>query len=274
MPELPEVETVRLTLLPLVTGRRIAGLTVLQGHLRRPVNLSQLKRHVVGRRVETVERRGKYLIFRLDSAHVLVFHLGMTGRLRVEGLEAPPRTHDCLLFHLSGGKDLRYEDKRRFGLVFAASGKMLPRDPSFRDMGPEPLSDSLPENYLWARSRGRYLPVKNFLMDGRVIAGVGNIYANEALFAARIRPDRPVSRLSRQTFARLTESLRLILREAIGQRGTSFSDYRDGNGRPGNFQIRLRIYGKEGEACSICATRIRRIVQAGRSSFFCPRCQR
>ncbi|MBI3014181.1 MAG: bifunctional DNA-formamidopyrimidine glycosylase/DNA-(apurinic or apyrimidinic site) lyase [Candidatus Tectomicrobia bacterium] len=274
MPELPEVETVRRTLLPLVTGRKIMGLTVLQRELRRPVHPSRLKRQVVGRRLETVERRGKYLLFSLNSPQVLVLHLGMTGRLRVVSSQAPVHPYDCLLFHLSGGKDLRYEDKRRFGLVFAASGKTLARDPSFRNMGPEPLGDSMPEDYLWVRSRGRHLPVKNFLMDGRVIAGIGNIYANEALFAARIRPNRAVSRLSKATFARLTESLRAILRDAIAQRGTSFSDYRDGNGQPGDFQIRLRVYGKEGKPCSNCSTRIRRIVQAGRSSFFCPFCQR
>jgi len=273
MPELPEVETIRLTLLPQVKGCRIEGLTVLKGSLRQPVSTLRLKRHVVGHRVEEIERRGKFLIFRLDSPHVLVCHLGMTGRLRIEQSDAPPRPYDCLLFHLSGRKDLRYEDKRRFGMVFSERGEMLARNPSFRNIGPEPLSESLPEHYLWMKARGRHLPVKNFLMDSRTIAGVGNIYANEALFAGRVRPSRPVSRLSRQAFARLTDSLRQILRKAIEERGTSFSDYMDGDGKPGNFQVRLQVYGREGEACSICATPIRRIVQAGRSSFFCPHCQ-
>lgn len=273
MPELPEVETVRLTLLPRVKGSRIEGFTVRRGSLRSPVRSRAMKTHLLGRTITALERRGKFLIFGLDSPYVLVLHLGMTGRLRIERTELPVRIHDCLLFHLAGGRDLRYEDVRRFGLAFCARREGLERHPALRGLGPEPLSELMTGEYLWQRGRGLRRPVKTFLMDARMVAGVGNIYASEVLFAARIHPARSVSRLSRESCSRLAECLRRILQEAIDHRGTSFSDYRDGNGRPGDFQHLLRVYGRSGQACSLCSGPIRRIVQAGRSTFYCPRCQ-
>lgn len=273
MPELPEVETIRRTLLPRVVGCTITGVTVRQRRLRLPVHEAQLRRRAVGQMIWGLDRRGKYLLLRLSNAHTLVIHLGMTGQLVVEPAPLRYQPHDHLIFHLGPHVQLRFHDTRRFGLVLVVSDRFLDRHPCLRHLGPEPLSRQCTAAYLQRRSKGLKRPVKNFLIDGRMVAGVGNIYACEALFLGGVDPRRPVGQIGKEGWQRIVASLKQVLRKALVQGGTSFSDYVDGNGRPGYFQVSLRVYGRQGEPCHRCQEPVRRLLQAGRSTFFCPRCQ-
>ena len=274
MPELPEVETIRRGLAPQIVGRQITAVRVRQPQLRERVDVKALQEQVVGCTIDTVDRRAKYILVRLQPALVLVLHLGMTGRLRVGQPAAADATHDHLIFQLGPDLELRFNDPRRFGMCFLTPAATLSEHPRFRHLGPEPLSDDFSEAYLQGRARGRRVPVKNFLMDASIVVGVGNIYASESLFLARIRPTREVGRLRRLHWQRIYTAVQHVLREAIEHHGTTFSDYVDSEGRRGEFQNRLLVYGREGETCCRDGRRIRRMVQAGRSSFYCPGCQR
>ncbi|MCZ6875849.1 MAG: bifunctional DNA-formamidopyrimidine glycosylase/DNA-(apurinic or apyrimidinic site) lyase [bacterium] len=274
MPELPEVETIRRGLAPQIVGRQITAVRVRQPQLRERVDVKALQEQVVGCTIDTVDRRAKYILVRLQPALVLVLHLGMTGRLRVGQPAAVDATHDHLIFQLGPDLELRFNDPRRFGMCFLTPAATLSEHPRFRHLGPEPLSDDFSEAYLQGRARGRRVPVKNFLMDASIVVGVGNIYASESLFLARIRPTREVGRLRRLHWQRIYTAVQHVLREAIEHHGTTFSDYVDSEGRRGEFQNRLLVYGREGETCCRDGRRIRRMVQAGRSSFYCPGCQR
>ena len=269
MPELPEVETVRRSLLPLV-GRRIDAVDVVEPRLRRKVP-ADLAARVTGRRIERLERRGKYLLFHLSGGESLLTHLGMSGALLLQPAGTPPQAHDHLRFHLSGRMQLSYNDPRRFGLMRA--GK-VDDHVELRNVGPDPLSASFSLADLAALSHGRKKPVKNLLMDQRLLGGIGNIYANEILYRAGIRPGRAARRLTRAELAALLHAMRAVLNNAIRLGGSSISDYRDGEGRAGHFQLRLRVYDRAGKPCRRCATPIRRAVHAGRSSFYCPNCQK
>ncbi len=273
MPELPEVETIRRGLAPQIVGRQITAVRVRQPQLRERVDAKALQEQVVGCTIGTVDRRAKYILMRLQPDLVLVLHLGMTGRLTV-GQPAADTTHDHLIFRLGPDLELRFNDPRRFGMCFLTPAATLPEHPRFRHLGPEPLSDDFSEAYLQGRARGRRAPIKNFLMDASVVVGVGNIYASESLFRARIRPTREVGRLRRLHWQRIYTAVQHVLREAIEHHGTTFSDYVDNEGQQGEFQNRLLVYRREGETCCRDGRRIRRMVQAGRSSFYCPGCQR
>ena len=274
MPELPEVETVRRTLLPRLKGRRIEGVRVRETRLRSTLDPRRLRRHVTGRRIEDVTRRAKYLILHLEDERRLLVHLGMTGRLLLVESDAPLGDHLHVCFRLDGGLDLRYRDHRRFGLIDCLLDAELATDRRLATLGPEPLSPGCDGAYLHARSRASRKPVKSFLMDARHIVGVGNIYASEALFLARIDPRRPAGRLSRASWDRVSGAVKQVLEDAIRQGGTTLADFRDANGDHGWFQVRLRVYDRAGAACAACGRAIRRVVLAGRSTFFCPRCQR
>jgi formamidopyrimidine-DNA glycosylase len=274
VPELPEVETIRRGLLQRLVGRQISGVRVRQVYLREKVEVEMLQMHVLGKTIEGVDRRAKYILLRLHPEGVLVFHLGMTGRLWLGQPIVLDALHDHLIFQLGPGLELRFHDTRRFGMCFYTTAKELPEHPRFRHLGPEPLSPDFSSAYLQECAAGLWKPVKNFLMDASVVAGMGNIYASESLFLARVHPNREVGRLRGHHWDRICNAVKEVLQAAIDAHGTSFSDYVDSEGRRGEFQNRLLVYGREGEPCVRDGSIVKRIVQAGRSTFYCPRCQR
>ncbi len=279
VPELPEVEVLRRSLVPRLVGARIARVEVHDPRLRERVSARRLSNAAVGRRVESLERRAKYLLAHLEGGSTLVLHLGMSGRLTVVSAREPRMLHEHVAFHLARGGRLRFVDPRRFGLVLALPTERLAKDPHFASLGVEPLGEGargplLDGDYLRHNAAARRGPVKAYVMDACVVVGVGNIYASEALFQAGIDPRRSVARISAARWELLAHAVRAVLARAIEQGGTTLNDFVDGEGMPGEFQIALAVYDREGEPCTACGTPVRRIVQAGRSTYFCPRCQR
>ena len=273
MPELPEIETIRRGLAPLLVGRRVLDVVVRERRLREPVAPRGLKR-LRGATVTDIRRRSKYLLLDTDAGLTLLIHLGMTGQLWVADRGRPRRPHEHVVISLDDGRDLRYADIRRFGLMHVVKSDRLDAHPRLKGLGPEPLDPEVTGDRLFRATRGLRKPVKNFLMDTRAIAGVGNIYACEALYRARVNPKRAVSRLGRPAWDRLVDRLREVLREAISAGGTTLRDFLNAEGEVGYFAVSLRVYDRKGKPCGRCSTPIRRIVQAGRSTFYCPRCQR
>jgi formamidopyrimidine-DNA glycosylase len=255
-------------------GHEISGVRVRQPYLREKVEVDTLQTCVVGRTIGDIERRAKYLLMQLRPEGILVFHLGMTGRLWLGKPIDQDALHDHLIFHFGPDLELRFHDTRRFGMCFYTTAKELPEHPRFRHLGPEPLSPNFSSVYMQERAHGLWKPVKNFLMDASVVVGVGNIYASEAPFLARVHPNREVGRLRPRQWDRLVDAIKDVLQAAIDAHGTSFSDYVDSEGRRGEFQNQLLVYGREGEPCVRDGHPIKRIVQAGRSTFYCARCQR
>jgi formamidopyrimidine-DNA glycosylase len=277
MPELPEIEVLRRSLEPHLLGDTIERALVRDPRLRVPVLPRELAKRVTGRTIRALSRRAKYLLIELDGldgGQTLVVHLGMSGRLTLVPAAEPEEPHEHVAFYLRSGRRLRLRDPRRFGMVLALPTARLLTSPHFAGLGVEPLAPGFDGAFLAAAAAGRRGPVKPFLMDGRIVVGVGNIYATEALFRAGIHPLRSVARLSRERWERLAEAVVAVLSQAIAQGGTTLSDFADGEGRSGYFQVALAAYDREGEPCSACGAPIRRIVQAGRSTFYCPRCQR
>jgi len=273
VPELPEIEVLRRSLEPRLLGRRIESVDVLAPALREPLDRRRL-RALAGRRIERLWRRSKYLGIDCSGGRSLVVHLGMSGRLTLAPAVAPREPHEHLAFALDGGERLRLRDPRRFGVAFAAATSRLADDPHLRGLGREPLGEPLTGAGLAALAAGCRGPVKAFLMDARRLVGVGNIYACEALHRAGIRPDRRVGRIGAERWQRLAEAVVAVLEQAIREGGTTLNDFADGDGNAGYFQVSLAVYGREGEACGRCGASVRRVVQSGRSTYFCPRCQR
>jgi len=271
MPELPEVETTRRGIEPHILGTRIQQLIVRQRRLRWPVPAS-LASQLQQATITAVRRRAKYLLIGTDAG-TLIIHLGMSGSLRVVDAAALPGPHDHVDLVVSTGKRLRYTDPRRFGAWLWTRGEPT-RHALLRNLGPEPLGDAFDGQYLYRRSRGRRVAVKAMLMDSHIIAGVGNIYANEALFLAGIHPARSAGRISEQRYRTLAQAVREVLARAIREGGTTLRDFVSGDGRPGYFQQALQVYARTGQPCRNCATPIREIRTGQRSTFFCPRCQR
>ncbi len=279
----------RRSLEPRLPGRWVRRIEVWNPALREPVDRRRL-RQAVGRRIEGLRRRAKYLLIDLEGGRTLVVHLGMSGRLTLAGSRTRRQPHEHVGVYLSGGQRLRFRDPRRFGLVLLLATSRLAGDRHFAGLGPEPLDGDDPGlsgpaggfpgvvgfsgDWLRSRAAGRRGPVKNLLLDGRVVAGVGNIYASEALWRAGIHPGRSVARIAAARWDRLAEAVGDTLLRAIGEGGTTLNDFTDGAGRSGLFQISLAVYDREGEPCARCAAPIRRLVQAGRSTFYCPGCQR
>ena len=270
MPELPEVETTRRGIAPHVVGRHVAELHVYDRRLRWPVPVN-LQRRLRGRTIDAVDRRSKYLLFRM-GANTLLMHFGMTGSLRV--YRAPParRPHDHIDLVLDDGTTLRYHDPRRFGALLWLRGSGATH-PLLRDLGPEPFDSAFDARYLWAATRGRRAAIKVALMDNRLVVGVGNIYANESLFRAGIRPGRAAGRLSKARAARLADEVRNVLADAIAKGGSTLRDYVDSRGEPGYFQLDYYVYDRAGMPCRVCGTAIRMLRQGQRASYYCPRCQ-
>jgi formamidopyrimidine-DNA glycosylase len=273
VPELPEVEVLKRSLASRLAGRTIEAVEVRAPALREPLDRRRLRR-LAGQRIRRLDRRAKYLLIELENGETLVVHLGMSGRLTLGRATAPAEAHEHLAFRLDGAEMLRFRDPRRFGLAFVAPTAALPADPHFAHLGIEPLGGELDGPTLAAIALGLHAPVKSFLMDGRRLVGVGNIYATEALHRAGIHPARSVGRLSLQRWSALAAAIVEVLEQAIREGGTTLNDFSDGDGRAGEFQVSLGVYGREGESCPQCRGRIRRIVQSGRSTFYCPRCQR
>lgn len=269
MPELPEVETTRRGILPHVKGRRVEQVTVRQPSLRWPV--SDEIYHLAGQTLDDVTRRGKYLLLRFSRGVALV-HLGMSGSLRVLTSPQPPRLHDHVDVAFAGGITLRYHDPRRFGAWLWCNGP-VELHPLLVSLGPEPLEAGFSGEYLFAASRGRKAPVKTFLMDSHVVVGVGNIYANEALFMAGILPSRAAGRVSLERYQRLAEAVREVLAFSITQGGTTLRDFVGGDGKPGYFQQTLRVYGRAGEPCRVCGESLREARLGQRATVFCKFCQ-
>lgn len=270
MPELPEVETTRRGVAPLLTGRHILNVHLRQPKLRWPVPRS-LKTRLHNQRIVAVRRRAKYLL--LDTtAGTVMLHLGMSGSLAVVTTDTPWRKHDHIVFDLDDGHSLRLHDPRRFGAVVWA-GHAPDQHKLLQAIGPEPLSSDFTAAYLFRVSRKRKRNLRDFLLDGRVVAGIGNIYASEALFLSGIRPGRAAGRLTRADATRLTDAIKSVLKQAIRQGGTTLRDFRHTDGQPGYFQQTLNVYGREHKPCRHCGSPIKRKVQGGRAYFYCPRCQ-
>ena len=270
MPELPEVETTRRGIEPYLVGHRVIELAIRQSRLRWPIP-AVLRRALPGQRIESVERRAKYLLAHTQAGSALL-HLGMSGSLRILGSNTPPQMHDHFDWRLDNGRILRYTDPRRFGCLLWQKPDSV--HPLLASLGPEPLGAEFSGSYLWQMSRGRAVAVKLFLMDQKVVVGVGNIYAAEALFAAGIHPRRAAGSVSLVRYGRLADEVKRILAHAIERGGTTLRDFLQPDGAPGYFERELFVYGRAGEPCKVCDTPIRAIVLGQRSTFYCPRCQR
>ena len=270
MPELPEVETTRRGLLPHVVGRAITRVEVREPRLRWPVE-KQLPRALAAKRIDSLERRGKYLLFGTGAGTLLV-HLGMSGSLRYLPAPPAPGLHDHIDVHFDDGGALRFNDPRRFGSFMLTTAPAA--HPLLKSLGPEPLGDEFDADYLWRTSRNRRVAIKQHVMNGRVVVGVGNIYASEALFRAGIHPRRIAGRISRARFEPLVSSIRDVLRDAIEEGGTTLRNFVGGDGKPGYFRGSLRVYERDGLPCVNCGTAIERRVMGQRATYYCPRCQR
>lgn len=271
MPELPEVETTLRGIAPHVKGVVVEKVVVRESRLRWAVTPG-LKKALAGRRILDVERRAKYLLLKSADGTVLI-HLGMSGSLAVVPSDEPVQKHDHVDFCLAGGKVLRFHDPRRFGCILWLTGD--PRQhPLLAELGPEPFSEVFTGLYLFERSRKRKAPIKSFLMDGRIVVGVGNIYANEALFAAGIAPERMAGTVTRKQYEALAAAIKAVLVKAITAGGTTLRDFSGGDGQPGYFQQELLVYGRGGEPCVRCGTLLTEIRLGQRTTVYCRKCQR
>ncbi|MDR3351973.1 MAG: bifunctional DNA-formamidopyrimidine glycosylase/DNA-(apurinic or apyrimidinic site) lyase [Zoogloeaceae bacterium] len=273
MPELPEVEVSRMGLLPHLEGQRLVAAIVRRADLRLPIP-QDLHARLAGHRLAALERRGKYLLFHWPTAGGwLILHLGMSGSLRLVAPDAPLGKHDHLEL-VFPDTVMRFSDPRRFGLVTWQTGEDAQAHPLLAALGIEPLTKALTPDWLADKVKGRKQPIKQFLMDARIVVGIGNIYAAESLFRAGISPLAPAGSLGPEHLRALVAAIRETLREAIDAGGSSVRDYVHSDGGAGSFQLRCAVYGRAGQACPRCGTTIRQIRQAGRSSFYCPKCQK
>jgi len=271
MPELPEVETTRRGLEARLIGETVLGVQVREPRLRWRVD-EAMARELSGQRIVSIDRRGKYLLMRAEAG-TLILHLGMSGNLQIASVSYPLHRHDHIIWNFRNALSVRFRDHRRFGAAV-----WVREDPFehalLRELGPEPLGNCFHGGVLFQRSRNRRVPVKSFLMDGRIVAGVGNIYSNEALYRAGIHPSRAAGRIARKRYDLLVEQLRAVLRESIDRGGTSFRDFVGSDGERGSFVQHLDVYGRGGQPCRQCLTKLKNRVVGQRSSVYCPRCQR
>ena len=282
MPELPEVETVMRGMMPVMVGQGIARTEVNRPDLRWPFPENMAER-LSGVRVENMRRRSKYILVDLESGETLLIHLGMSGRILIScdplgnfvHDHPAPEKHDHVVFHMENGVRLTFNDPRRFGAMDILDTATANQSPLLRDIGPEPLGNEFDESYFVKKVKTRKSPIKNVLLDQKLVAGLGNIYVCEALFRAGIHPARRGDRISAKRLSPLVPIIREVLSDAIAAGGSSLRDFRNTEGELGYFQHRFDVYGREGEPCHAegCTGTIERITQSGRSSFFCPNCQ-
>lgn len=271
MPELPEVETTVRGLARFLDGETLARVSTRRADLRRPFP-PDLVQVLTGARVTGLDRRAKYGLIHVDRGHTMVFHLGMSGRWRIEPDEIGK--HDHLVIETGAGHRLSLCDPRRFGSVDLVETARLADWPTFAAMGPEPLSDGLTPSHLATALAGRIAAIKLMLLDQRVVAGLGNIYVCEALYRARIHPEKPAGQVSRTALARLVPAIRAVLAEAIAAGGSTLRDYAQPDGQLGYFAKAFDVYDRADQPCRSCSTPIKRLVQGGRSTWYCARCQR
>ncbi|MGD0962004.1 MAG: bifunctional DNA-formamidopyrimidine glycosylase/DNA-(apurinic or apyrimidinic site) lyase [Methylomonas sp.] len=270
MPELPEVETCRAGIAPHIEGKILQAVIIRQPILRRPIP-PELAVEARGAKLLNVRRRAKYLLLESTAGNLLL-HLGMSGSLRITDSGQPPGKHDHIDFIFADGIMLRMQDQRRFGTVLWYKGP-IDSHPLLDKLGPEPLSDEFDGEYLLKSAGKRSLPIKSFIMDSHIVAGVGNIYASESLFLAGIHPNRPAGKIEPQSYLTLAAAIKTVLRQAITQGGTTIRDFINPQGKPGYFAQNLNVYGRAGQPCNLCATPIIQLKIGQRSSFFCPVCQ-
>ncbi len=276
MPELPEVEVICQGLRPHIVERTIIAVRCSGKQLRSPVPCSAMQTELTGSRIISLSRRAKYLILRTDTSNSLIFHLGMTGNMGIFTPKSPLKKHDHVCWLLDNNTELRFNDTRRFGAVhlLAATNSVQLEKEFFADTGPEPFARSCSAKYLRFRAANRTIAIKKFLMDNHIIAGIGNIYANEALFRAGIHPERAASSLSQTEWGSLLRVIRKTLKHAIECGGSTISDFVDASGQGGYFQVNFQIYGKDGDDCINCGNTVLKKSIGGRASFFCPSCQK
>lgn len=273
MPELPEVEVVLRGLEPLLVGRRVGRVRTSGLSLRQPIPLADIVRWGEGAEVVTLRRRGKYLVVAFDNDARFVFHLGMTGRLGIFPSGSAPMRHDHLCLALDNQMELRFNDTRRFGCIQV----LVPGDDEgrfFSHLGPEPLHEKFSASYLLNMAARRRQPVKVFLMDNRVVVGIGNIYANEILHEAEVTPFRPACEVRYPEWEMIVEKTRQVLIRAIAAGGSTIADFINASGKPGYFQLEFTVYGRAGQSCRRCGATIEKLVMAGRATYCCPGCQR
>jgi formamidopyrimidine-DNA glycosylase len=271
MPELPEVETTRLGIEPHVSGVRIIEVIVRRSDLRQPISedLSEIEKQ----RIISVSRRSKYLLLHINDGSTMLLHLGMSGSLRVISPADPWKTHDHIGITLGNGKQLRFHDPRRFGLVLRLTGDPMTH-PLLKDLGPEPLGEEFTAALLQAACGKRSAAIKLVIMDAKVVVGVGNIYASEALFRAGILPRTAARRISKPRLTKLANAIRTVLTDAIAAGGTTLRDFLHADGEPGYFRQKLFVYDRKGDPCRVCGTSIRHAVLGQRSTYWCPNCQK
>jgi len=268
MPELPEVETTKNGLALFLTNKKIIDVEIRNPNLRWKLDQS-IKSKIKNQVIRSFSRRGKYILFNLDQSYLMI-HLGMSGKINVVDINEPLNKHDHFLLHFDK-KVMRFNDSRRFGSIFyleSLNHKLL------NSLGVEPLEDSFHENYLFENSRNKTQNVKAFIMDSKIVVGVGNIYACESLYKAGINPKTKANKISKQRYIKLTNNIKGVLRKAIKAGGTTLHDFAKVDGKPGYFSQELSVYGRENENCFNCNGKIRRIVQNQRSTFYCPKCQK
>ena len=270
MPELPEVETSLRGIMPHIDQQTITQVVIRNRKLRWPLP-PNLEKKLGGQTVHKLTRRGKYLIFQCDDGSLLL-HLGMSGHLRILEKQTPPKKHDHVDIHFANGKTLRFNDPRRFGSLIWTED--APDEHTLlAHLGPEPLGSEFSGQYLFNKSRSRQLSLKSFIMDGKVVVGVGNIYAAESLFATRLHPEQPANTVSLADYGKLAKTIKNILQKAIEQGGTTLKDFSRSDGSPGYFSIKLKVYGKAGQPCPRCKQKLELIQVGQRSTVFCDACQ-
>jgi formamidopyrimidine-DNA glycosylase len=271
MPELPEVETTLRGIKPHVLRKRVIDVIIRHPRLRWPIP-ADLKSHIEGKVVRNIKRRGKYLLLRFDTG-TLIFHLGMSGRLCILSNPTMPQKHDHVDIAFANKKYLRFTDPRRFGALLFTSDDPE-KHPLLASIGPEPLTTAFHGDYLWERGRGKKMPVKSYIMDSKTVAGVGNIYATEALFQARIRPQTAAGKVSRAQYQKLASAIKSLLQQAIEKGGTTLKDFMKPSGSPGYFSIELQVYGHAGKPCPRCHAILKSVRLGQRSTVYCTKCQR
>jgi len=271
MPELPEVETTRCGIIPHVEGQKIDQVTIRHFQLRWPIpeNLAEI---LTSQTVHSIKRRAKYLLFQCDSG-TLIIHLGMSGHLQIVTESDPIAKHSHLDIKLDNGKVLRFTDPRRFGAVLWTPDA-VEQHPLLNHLGPEPLSNEFSADTLYKITRNRRTTIKTFIMNGQNVVGVGNIYANEALFLAGLHPKILAGKISKAKASKLVKVIKEVLAKAIEAGGTTLKDFKKSDGKPGYFAQQLHVYGRENEDCTLCGTAIRHYKEAQRATYFCPKCQK
>jgi formamidopyrimidine-DNA glycosylase len=271
MPELPEVETTRLGINPHICGGTIKKVLIRQHSLRWPIP-SDLPKTINNKKLLSISRRGKYLLFEFSHGHLLI-HLGMSGSLRITKPQEPPKKHDHVDILFSKDQCLRFHDPRRFGAILWTSESILDH-PLLSKLGPEPLNEAFNGEYLFTKSRKRKKDIKTFIMDSHIVVGVGNIYANEALFDAGIRPTRAAGKVTRKEYSLLVKGIKKVLNKSIKQGGTTLRDFVGSDGKPGYFVQQLKVYGRDGLNCKQCGKILKSIRQSQRATVYCSHCQR